>query len=111
VDPVPDPLLLRESGSAGNRTQELWICSQKLRPLDRRGGPLECKLLEYGNISRKRQRENIFNNNKTFFTTNKSACYTKSITRINLVLGYSDVFKMFFGKHLVSSYGCDSHAN
>jgi hypothetical protein len=30
VDPVPDPLLLRKSGSAGNRTQDLWICSQKL---------------------------------------------------------------------------------
>jgi hypothetical protein len=30
VDPVPDPLPLRKSGSAGNRTQDLWICSQKL---------------------------------------------------------------------------------
>jgi hypothetical protein len=29
VDPVPDPLLLRKSGSAANRTQDLWICSQK----------------------------------------------------------------------------------
>jgi hypothetical protein len=27
VDPVPDPLLLRKSGSAGNRTRNLWICS------------------------------------------------------------------------------------
>jgi hypothetical protein len=27
VDPVPDPLLLRKSGSAGNRTRYLWICS------------------------------------------------------------------------------------
>jgi hypothetical protein len=26
VDPVPDPLLLRKSGSAGNRTRDLWIC-------------------------------------------------------------------------------------
>jgi hypothetical protein len=34
VDPVPDPLLLRKSGSAGNRTQDLWICRQKLWPLD-----------------------------------------------------------------------------
>jgi hypothetical protein len=40
VDPVPDPLLLRKSGSAGNRTQNLWICSQKLWPLDYRGGPI-----------------------------------------------------------------------
>jgi hypothetical protein len=34
VDPVPDPLLLRKSSSAGNRTQDVWICSQELRPLD-----------------------------------------------------------------------------
>jgi hypothetical protein len=27
MDPVPDPLLLRKSGSAGNRTRDLWICS------------------------------------------------------------------------------------
>jgi hypothetical protein len=25
VDPVPDPLLLRKSGSAGNRTRDLWV--------------------------------------------------------------------------------------
>jgi hypothetical protein len=36
VDPVPDPLLLRKSGSAGNRTWYLWICSQELWPLDHR---------------------------------------------------------------------------
>ena len=39
VDPVPDPLLLRKSGSAGDRTRDLYICSQKLWPLDHRGGP------------------------------------------------------------------------
>jgi hypothetical protein len=38
VDPVPDPLFLRKSGSAGNRPRELWICSQELWPLDHRGG-------------------------------------------------------------------------
>jgi hypothetical protein len=38
VDPVPDPLLLTKSGSAGNRTRDLWICSQELWPLDHRGG-------------------------------------------------------------------------
>jgi hypothetical protein len=38
VDPVPDPLPLRKSGSAGNWTRDLWICSQKLWPVDRRGG-------------------------------------------------------------------------
>jgi hypothetical protein len=36
VDPVPDQLLLRKSGSAGNRTRDLWICSHKLWPLDHR---------------------------------------------------------------------------
>jgi hypothetical protein len=30
VDPVPDPLLLRKSGSAVNQIQDLWICSQEL---------------------------------------------------------------------------------
>ena len=40
VDPVPDPLLLRKSGSAGNRTRDLCICSQKLWPLDYRGSLL-----------------------------------------------------------------------
>jgi len=38
VYPVPDPLPLRKSGSAGNWTQDLCICSQKLWPLDHRGG-------------------------------------------------------------------------
>ena len=33
MDPVPDPLLLRKSGRAGNRTRDLCICSQKLWPL------------------------------------------------------------------------------
>jgi hypothetical protein len=30
VDPVAGPLLLRKTGSTGNRTQDLWICSQDL---------------------------------------------------------------------------------
>jgi hypothetical protein len=37
---VPDPLLLRKSGSAGNRTRDLWICRQELWTLDRRGGSI-----------------------------------------------------------------------
>jgi hypothetical protein len=36
VDPVSDPLLLRKSGSAGNRTRNLWACSQELWPLHHR---------------------------------------------------------------------------
>jgi hypothetical protein len=35
VDPVPDPLLLRKSSIAGGRA---LICSQRLWPLDHRGG-------------------------------------------------------------------------
>jgi hypothetical protein len=38
VDPVPDPLLLRKSGSPGNRIRDLWISIQELWPLDHRGG-------------------------------------------------------------------------
>jgi hypothetical protein len=30
VNSVPDPLLLREPGTAGNRTVNLWICNQEL---------------------------------------------------------------------------------
>ena len=41
MDPVPDPLLLRKSGSAGDRTRDLCICSQKLWPLDHRGGQMD----------------------------------------------------------------------
>jgi hypothetical protein len=40
VDPVPAPLLLRKSGSSGNWTLDLWICSQELWSLDHRGDPL-----------------------------------------------------------------------
>jgi hypothetical protein len=38
VDPVPEPLLLRKSVNAGNRTRDLRICSLELWPLDHRGG-------------------------------------------------------------------------
>jgi hypothetical protein len=38
VDPVPDPLLLRKSGRAENRTRDLWVYSQELCQLDHRGG-------------------------------------------------------------------------
>jgi hypothetical protein len=40
VDPVPNTLLLRKSGSAGNQTRALWICSHELWPLDHRDGAL-----------------------------------------------------------------------
>jgi hypothetical protein len=38
VDPVSEPLLLRKFGTAENRTRDLWICNQKLWPLEHRGG-------------------------------------------------------------------------
>jgi hypothetical protein len=41
MDPVPDPLPLRKSGRAGNRTRDLWLSSQKLLLLDHRGGHTE----------------------------------------------------------------------
>jgi hypothetical protein len=34
VDPVPDPLLLKKSGSTGNGTRDLWVCSEEVWPLD-----------------------------------------------------------------------------
>jgi hypothetical protein len=45
VDLVPDPLLLRKSGSAGNRTRDLWVSSQELWPLDYKGGRNWLKLM------------------------------------------------------------------
>jgi hypothetical protein len=38
MDFVPDPLLLRKSSSAGNRTRDLGVSREELRPLDHRGG-------------------------------------------------------------------------
>jgi hypothetical protein len=29
VDLVPNPLLLRKSGGAGNETRDLWVCSHE----------------------------------------------------------------------------------
>jgi hypothetical protein len=37
VDPFRDSILLRKSDRADNQTQDLWISSQKLWPLDHRG--------------------------------------------------------------------------
>jgi hypothetical protein len=38
MDPVAETVLLAQSGSAGNRTRDLWDCSQEVLPLDSRGG-------------------------------------------------------------------------
>jgi hypothetical protein len=42
--PFPDTLLIWKSGSAGNRTQDLWIFSQELWPLDHSGARRLSKL-------------------------------------------------------------------
>jgi hypothetical protein len=50
VEPVPDPQLLRESGSAGNRTHDLWVSIQEHWPLDYRAVyavPLNMILFKY----------------------------------------------------------------
>jgi hypothetical protein len=39
VQAVSEPLLLRKSDHAGNRTRNIWICSQEHWPLYHRGGP------------------------------------------------------------------------
>jgi hypothetical protein len=38
VEAVTDPLILRKSVSLGNRTRDLWVCSQELWPVDNRSG-------------------------------------------------------------------------
>jgi hypothetical protein len=47
VDTVPDPLLLRKPGSAGNRTGDLWICSQIFWPVDNRETPYKMYWTEF----------------------------------------------------------------
>jgi hypothetical protein len=47
VDPVPDPLLHRKSGSPRNRIRNLWICSHGLWPLDHRGSATSYDTLWY----------------------------------------------------------------
>jgi hypothetical protein len=44
IDPFPDPVFLSQSGSSGNRTRTLWICSQELWPLDHRGCAVKKKM-------------------------------------------------------------------
>jgi hypothetical protein len=47
VDLVSDPLHLIKSGSAGNRPQDLRICSQELWLLDHRGSPPFQEIMHY----------------------------------------------------------------
>jgi hypothetical protein len=41
VDPVPDPLILRKSGSTGNRTRTSGLAARNSWPPDHRGGRKE----------------------------------------------------------------------
>jgi hypothetical protein len=50
VNCVPDPLLLRKSGSARNRIRDLWICGQVLWSLDHRD-----RFCQYTNICNKKE--------------------------------------------------------
>jgi hypothetical protein len=47
MDPVPNPPLLRKSGSSGNRTMDLWISSQEILRLDHRCGHTSHLYMEY----------------------------------------------------------------
>jgi hypothetical protein len=61
MDPIPDSLFLRKSGRVGNRTWDLWICSQKLLLLDHRGGDFNAHHPFCGNQDVCRERRKLFN--------------------------------------------------
>jgi len=82
VDPVPDPLLLRKSGSAGDRTQDLCICSQKLWPLDHRGGQW-CKMNAFFQII-----VTFFIFNIKNFVNTKTTCNECSFDYLHWLLNY-----------------------
>jgi hypothetical protein len=89
VDPVPDPLLLRKSSSARNRTRDLWVCSQELWPLDHRGGHITANKLLYCHLTvplhflqERREREGIcqnVNGSILYFQVAKLFSYTWSM--------------------------------
>jgi hypothetical protein len=85
VDPVPDPLLLRKSGSAGNRTRDLRICSQKLWPLDHRGRlyTIQATIVSYHNIS-----DLLFHNATTYAPGEASLGNTRIHEMLHLILKY-----------------------
>jgi hypothetical protein len=61
MDPVPDPLVLRKCCRAGNRTRDLWVCTQEVRSLDYSGGPvLSYTTAEHSNTHRHEQAFLVF---------------------------------------------------
>jgi hypothetical protein len=91
VDPVPDQLLLRKSGSSRNRTRDLWICSQELWPLDHRGGLLhdnykeQFSILIVVSIIWTKQIQTFLNLHNLFYlqlTTNQEPSFTSQMPPI-----------------------------
>jgi hypothetical protein len=79
VDPVPD--LLRKSGSAGNRTRDLWICSQELWSLDHRGGQSRHVLLVKVRPRLDRQSENTVVFFRLFATKDSCILFSRNRER------------------------------
>jgi hypothetical protein len=73
VESIPDPLLLRKSGSAMNQTWDLWICSHELWPLDHRGNLINT-------IMTNKQKKYCWQNSKL---THSVACQ-RSKTKVNI---------------------------
>jgi hypothetical protein len=80
VGPVPDPLLHSKSGSAGNRTRDLWVCSQEVRTLDHRSGPdatitiLNVSFLKIGNLKHEICQHNCLSAVKLCFPRVTAVC-------------------------------------
>jgi hypothetical protein len=76
VDPVPDPLLLRKSGSAGNQTRDLWICSQKL------------------STRLQRRSEGLLSQLKNAMTSSGIIYYIRLASLPNLLRGFHLIFRL-----------------
>jgi hypothetical protein len=88
VDPVSYPLLLRKSGSAGNRTRDLWICGQELLPLDHRGGHRIIPVVR--NLTLDCQQEPTQLNSSIFYTSHSGMKLTSHTFHIKPHLMDSD---------------------
>jgi hypothetical protein len=80
VDPVPDPQLLRKSGSAENRTRDLWVNSQELWALDHRGGQTLHK--RHINVSAKWESLLIKYELRVVFLFRHSVCISPPLFRV-----------------------------